>query len=63
LAELHGGTLSLESELRRGTRVTVELPAERVVERRRSAPPAVASVSRFEGLGRRSPTSPPDHGG
>ena len=30
LAELHGGTLTLESELDRGTTVTVRLPARRL---------------------------------
>ncbi len=33
LAELHGGRLSIESELGSGTAVTVWLPAERLVER------------------------------
>ncbi len=33
LAELHGGTLDLESEPGKGTVVTVTLPAERVVTR------------------------------
>jgi signal transduction histidine kinase len=33
LAELHGGTLTIQSSLHRGTRVTVALPADRLVTR------------------------------
>jgi two-component system cell cycle sensor histidine kinase PleC len=32
LVDLHGGTFTIESELRAGTEVTVTFPADRVVE-------------------------------
>jgi signal transduction histidine kinase len=37
LAELHGGTLDLQSELGKGTTVTLRLPAHRIVARRDTA--------------------------
>lgn len=41
--ELHGGTLALESRLGHGTRVTVRLPAARLVARRAAVPLAPGS--------------------
>jgi len=38
IAELHGGSLMLGSEVDRGTHVTVQLPAERLVPQRRPLP-------------------------
>lgn len=38
LAELHGGTLDLQSELGQGTTVTLRLPAHRIVARPAAAP-------------------------
>jgi len=44
LAELHGGTLNLESEVNVGTTVTIVLPPERIVEKSgRSTPMRAAS--------------------
>ena len=40
MAELHGGTLALESDAGQGTKVTVELPAERLRSRTEKAPEA-----------------------
>jgi signal transduction histidine kinase len=37
LVQLHGGTLALDSELGRGTRVTVRLPPERTISRGKQA--------------------------
>ncbi len=36
LIQLHGGTFDLKSELRKGTEVTVTLPRQRVLHRRRA---------------------------
>jgi signal transduction histidine kinase len=41
IAELHGGTLDIESVLGHGTRITVKLPRDRVVEQRQIAPVAI----------------------
>jgi hypothetical protein len=49
MTELHGGSLNVESELDRGTTVTVRLPAARIVwassEAREPRMPEVASTS------------------
>ncbi|HZF36030.1 MAG TPA: MHYT domain-containing protein [Candidatus Angelobacter sp.] len=37
LVELHGGTLAIASTLGRGTTVTIQLPAERIVDRSKAA--------------------------
>jgi signal transduction histidine kinase len=38
IAELHGGTLVLESAIDRGTHVTVQLPSKRLIPQRRALP-------------------------
>ncbi|MFL5270182.1 MAG: ATP-binding protein [Stellaceae bacterium] len=55
LAELHGGSLVLESEKGRGTTVTLTMPAERVVR-----PSAVTVSASFETVGSRETASGSD---
>ena len=47
LVELHGGALTIESELNVGTKVTVTLPAERMVARTYMATPKVQAAATF----------------
>jgi signal transduction histidine kinase len=47
LSELHGGTLTIESALNVGTKVTVTLPAERIVARPYMAAPKVQAAATF----------------
>jgi signal transduction histidine kinase len=55
LAELHGGSLVLESEKGQGTTVTLTMPAERVVR-----PSAVMVNASFETVGSRETASGSD---
>ena len=45
LAELHGGTLTIDSEVDAGTTVTILLPEERIVARQPGRPPRSACYS------------------
>jgi two-component system cell cycle sensor histidine kinase PleC len=55
LIELHGGTLMLESELRKGTDATVLLPAYRVMHAMGPLQPLGRETHRLKGVAARPP--------
>lgn len=55
LTELHGGILTIESEVGAGTTVTIELPSERIVDRAVRVAPIRAAGSLFYAINARYP--------